>query len=561
MSTAPADLFGEGAFARDMAAQPGRANFSETSGPRLVPEPGIDTPRRAEEIIRQVSDLLDELVAMNFGELPASDRVRFTSDLGVQASRLGALRDVAVASLAKDQAWEGSGSRNITDHVRSTSKSSSREASKIVERAKVLDEELPLFRSAFTAGQIDEEKIEIVSRYTTDSVLKEKLGDPVEGEAYLLRLAKAKNSDVFRKQVRAWAMKAAPKVAEDNHKKAVRQERITLVPDDDGYVVRGWLTSLNGEIVNVALKAMMGVPTREDPRLPTERRAGALVELARQFLDEGNANRAATVRPHISVHVPFEVLDKIAPESGLAAEELPACDASGSDRACGCESPAGVGTGSPAGYELGAPPGKEPGAPPSYQLGAPPGYESGAPPGYGPGAPPAKGGGKLGSCIHDVRRERKRAGELLAVIRAGIDEDLLTGSPPATLDDGTPINYSELQTLLCTGDLHRVLLSSDGEVLDVGRKYRIATTPQAKAVIARDRTCRYPGCDRTIGSSEIHHSQYWESGGETNIDNLVMLCWHHHKHVHQEAITITHHRDGWVFTSPQGYVGTTPHGL
>lgn len=570
---------------------------------------------RVIEIVRQVEALLDELSGLDFCELPSGDRLQITSDLGVQASRLGALRDVAVASLARDRAWDSTGSRTLIDHVRSTRKSSSREASKIVARAQALDTELPLFRAAFVAGLIDEEKIEIVSRHTSEPLLKERLSDPVEGEAYLLERAKAKNTDAFRKIVRAWAMKQSPAITEEAHKQRVRQERLTLVADDDGYTIRGWLTALNGEIVNVALSAMMGVPSKEDTRLPPERRAGSLVELASQSLDQGRSNHAAVVRPHLSVHVPFDVLGKIAAsgddtEVGSIASNAECGCLKDKRQASGHRGHAGHGraSGELAGSEesesvlgeharLGAqlsepnsPPGSLPGVPPGppnllyvgeppgiefHGVGEPPGREYfrvGDPPGrqfLGVGEPPGRafeqapetGGGKLGRCIHTVQRERERAREILAVIRAGVDEDLLSGSEPATLDDGTPINFSELQTLLCSSVLQRVVVNQEGEVLDVGRKHRIATKHQAAAVIARDRTCRYPGCDRTIGSSEIHHSQYWRDGGKTDIDNLVMLCWYHHKHVHEQKITITHHRDGWDFSSHSDFIGTTPHGL
>ena len=144
-------------------------------------------------------------------------------------------------------------------------------------------------------------------------------------------------------------------------------------------------------------------------------------------------------------------------------------------------------------------------------------------------------------------------GPVLAEIRAGIDPDLFTGLEPATLDDGTPLVPSDLMTLLCDSRISKQIFSRDGVILDHGQAHRLCTPQQRRAVIARDRTCRFPGCHHTYQSSQVHHAIHWKNGGNSDIDNLVMLCWHHHRFVHRNDITIFRHRDGWSFRDGNGW--------
>ena len=68
-----------------------------------------------------------------------------------------------------------------------------------------------------------------------------------------------------------------------------------------------------------------------------------------------------------------------------------------------------------------------------------------------------------------------------------------------------------------------------GNLLDYGReKYE---PPQALAdfLLARDRTCRFPGCRQPATRTDIDHAHSWETGGETNIENLGLLCRRHHR--------------------------------
>lgn len=79
-----------------------------------------------------------------------------------------------------------------------------------------------------------------------------------------------------------------------------------------------------------------------------------------------------------------------------------------------------------------------------------------------------------------------------------------------------------------------------GNLLDFGREYYEPPQALKDFLIARDRTCRFPGCRRSALLSDLDHAQSWGSGGSTSAANLGALCRRHHK-------LKTHH--GWKVES------------
>jgi hypothetical protein len=94
------------------------------------------------------------------------------------------------------------------------------------------------------------------------------------------------------------------------------------------------------------------------------------------------------------------------------------------------------------------------------------------------------------------------------------------------------LSATVLDLLLCDCDVSRVITAGKSEVLDVGRATRTVTAAQWKALVVRDRHCRAPGCHRPPETCQAHHIQHWTRGGPTNLENLQLLCWHHHRHRH-----------------------------
>ena len=90
------------------------------------------------------------------------------------------------------------------------------------------------------------------------------------------------------------------------------------------------------------------------------------------------------------------------------------------------------------------------------------------------------------------------------------------------------------QRLACDGIIWRLIVDPrTGLPLDVGDKYRAAPPWMRKALWARDRTCRWPGCDTPAPWTDAHHLVPWWKQQRTSIDGLVSLCRYHHGLVHE----------------------------
>jgi len=109
-----------------------------------------------------------------------------------------------------------------------------------------------------------------------------------------------------------------------------------------------------------------------------------------------------------------------------------------------------------------------------------------------------------------------------------------------------------VKRLCCDG--HAVILGEDenGEPLNIGRKTRTVPTAIKRALMARDKSCAFPGCHHTR-FVDAHHIQHWSAGGETSLDNLMLLCSQHHKLVHEGGFAIERdYQDHWFFKRPDG---------
>jgi hypothetical protein len=104
------------------------------------------------------------------------------------------------------------------------------------------------------------------------------------------------------------------------------------------------------------------------------------------------------------------------------------------------------------------------------------------------------------------------------------------------LEDGTRLSAESARRLSCDAQLIRVAQTSDGTVLDVGRKTRTTPGSLRRALEIRDRGCRFPGCG--LRFTDAHHVKHWADGGKTSLDNCLLLCRHHHRLVHEGRWTI-----------------------
>jgi HNH endonuclease len=82
----------------------------------------------------------------------------------------------------------------------------------------------------------------------------------------------------------------------------------------------------------------------------------------------------------------------------------------------------------------------------------------------------------------------------------------------------------------------------------VGRNTRTIPPALRRALNARDRGCRFPGCENRR-FVDAHHIQHWAHGGDTTLTNLVLLCRRHHRFVHESGYKVD---DRMRFYDPWG---------
>ena len=110
-----------------------------------------------------------------------------------------------------------------------------------------------------------------------------------------------------------------------------------------------------------------------------------------------------------------------------------------------------------------------------------------------------------------------------------------------------PVPVTETLFDLARADLYYSFVNMHGEILKFGRARRDPTPLQRLAVMARDRTCFFQGCNVPATQCEIHHMDEWlRDNGFTDIDALIPACDAHHDHVHLEKLIVQRERDGSV---------------
>jgi hypothetical protein len=108
-----------------------------------------------------------------------------------------------------------------------------------------------------------------------------------------------------------------------------------------------------------------------------------------------------------------------------------------------------------------------------------------------------------------------------------------------TTTTGHDLPAAAVRRLACDADLIATILGTPSEVLDLGRRFRLATPAQHRALCTRDHGRTFPGCTRPPTWCDAHHITHWADGGPTNPDNLTLLCQRHHTLVHDRNLTAT----------------------
>jgi Domain of unknown function (DUF222)/HNH endonuclease len=136
------------------------------------------------------------------------------------------------------------------------------------------------------------------------------------------------------------------------------------------------------------------------------------------------------------------------------------------------------------------------------------------------------------ACGHD-----RSSGDRYQVV-VHVDADTLAndGEGGCALADGPSIAPETARRLACDASVVGIS-ERNGKTMRVGRKTRTIAPALRRALSARDRRCRFPGCEnhRFV---DVHHIRHWAHGGPTKLDNLVLLCRRHHRLVHEGGYRI-----------------------
>jgi hypothetical protein len=139
---------------------------------------------------------------------------------------------------------------------------------------------------------------------------------------------------------------------------------------------------------------------------------------------------------------------------------------------------------------------------------------------------------------HPPRATKRRRGVPNALMLIDIrmleqDRGAFVADMRAEYATGGRISQATIERLLCDCDLSRVVIDGPSEVLDLGRSTRNPSDKQFKALIVRDGHCQAKGCKVPWQFCQPHHIKWWTHGGPTDLDNLQLLCWHHHRQAHK----------------------------
>ncbi len=130
----------------------------------------------------------------------------------------------------------------------------------------------------------------------------------------------------------------------------------------------------------------------------------------------------------------------------------------------------------------------------------------------------------------------------------------LGDAPLAGTAGGEHLSDAAVRQISCDAELTAIRLDTNGVPLSMGRTRRIVSPQQWLALVARDKGCVFPFCDRPPGWTQAHHRIHWSAGGPTDLTNLLLLCDRHHDAVHHQSWDVEFGADGHPELRPPPWV-------
>ena len=371
----------------------------------------------SQELVAELNQILDLLAVEDLHSLSAESVGDDIKGLLRVGNRVDAESSRRMQRFDKGQGYATSGALTAQAWLRWQCNLTGGAASQRVEVSRQLAE-LPQTAEAFSQGAISYRHAALIARTANE------LGDLMESHAEGILVTAAKELDPLRLRYACMHLRhyLQPEgVLRDANEAHERRHLYLSQTFDRIFRLDGWLDADGGAAVQTALDALMGPPAEDDHRTATQRRADAMVELARRQLDGGRLPEVGGQKPHLMVSVDAATLSK------------------------------------------------------------------------------------------------------------------QPGSFAAELEWSQPIPGETARRIACDCSMTPVLRGAESHQVEAGRTSRVIPPSMRRALIARDRGCRFPGCDRPPAWTDGHHLKHWADGGPTLPYNLALLCSRHHYRVHEEG--------------------------
>jgi hypothetical protein len=332
----------------------------------------------------------------------------------------------------KSGEFAADGALNIVSWLRWKCRLSGGAAAERVTIARQLDQ-LPKTEAAFARGDLGYQHVAAIAR-TADNVGAAAVR---KEEGQLLKAAETLDPGQFTGVVKSFEHRVDAAVALAEANRAHARRYLHLSESSNGLVhLEGLLDSEGGATLKTALNALMPPPRQDDDRSAGQRRADALVDLARAALDGRTLGTVGGQRPHLVITTSIDTL-------------------------------------------------------------------------------------------------------------AGVP-----GAPAAQLEGMGPIPMETAQRHACDATVSYV--PGQAELAgETSHEHRQISASTRRALVARDRDCVFPGCDRPASWCDGHHLVWWTRGGKTQLPNLALVCGRHHRKLHEEGWKLARNDAGrWVATPP-----------
>lgn len=151
---------------------------------------------------------------------------------------------------------------------------------------------------------------------------------------------------------------------------------------------------------------------------------------------------------------------------------------------------------------------------------------------------------RMDALLEVVRRGVASAGGVATTPKAELFvtvslDDLVARTNAATVfgsgEAGALLGPETARRIGCDAGIVPVVLGGDGQVLDLGRRFRLFTGAQLRALWLRDGGCTFPDCTVPASWCDGHHLHHWADGGATDLHNAALLCGRHHTVVHRKG--------------------------